>query len=220
MAKKASIYQAQGNLQEAARFLAGISWQNPDGNTFQTKITQLRLGRNYGEAIHLLQTRIAQFRYFSDVDKGDDLAMLPLLQRLADDRAGASLTAKQARDTLEALCKSRPDDELRASLAVADAVMEEKDSALKAAEAATILYPTAKDRVNGPAREENLALVQTIVGENDRAISTLTRLLQTPYASSFYGLGPITPALLRLDPFWDSLRGDPAFQKLCEEKQP
>ena len=27
-------------------------------------------------------------------------------------------------------------------------------------------------------------------------------------------------ALLRLDPYWDSLRGDPAFQKLCEEKQP
>jgi hypothetical protein len=31
---------------------------------------------------------------------------------------------------------------------------------------------------------------------------------------------PITPALLRLDPIWDSLRADPAFQKLCEEKQP
>ena len=31
---------------------------------------------------------------------------------------------------------------------------------------------------------------------------------------------PITPALLRLDPIWDPLRGDLAFQKLCEEKQP
>jgi len=30
---------------------------------------------------------------------------------------------------------------------------------------------------------------------------------------------PITPALLRLDPYWDPLRSDPAFQKLCEEKQ-
>jgi len=29
----------------------------------------------------------------------------------------------------------------------------------------------------------------------------------------------ITAALLRLDPIWDPLRGDPSFQKLCEEKQ-
>jgi hypothetical protein len=28
----------------------------------------------------------------------------------------------------------------------------------------------------------------------------------------------VTPALLRLDPDWDNLRGDPRFQKLCEEK--
>jgi hypothetical protein len=60
----------------------------------------------------------------------------------------------------------------------------------------------------------------TIFGENSSAISTLTRLLQTPYAGWMYSLTPITPALLRFDPFWDPLRGDPAFQKLCEEKQP
>jgi hypothetical protein len=44
-------------------------------------------------------------------------------------------------------------------------------------------------------------------------------LLQTDYKSYFYDT-PVTPALLRLDPFWDPLRADPAFQKLCEEKQP
>jgi TolB-like protein/Tfp pilus assembly protein PilF len=31
---------------------------------------------------------------------------------------------------------------------------------------------------------------------------------------------PLTPALLRLDPIWDPLRGDPAFQELCKDKQP
>jgi hypothetical protein len=29
----------------------------------------------------------------------------------------------------------------------------------------------------------------------------------------------VTPALLRIDPDWDNLRGDPRFQKLCQEKQ-
>ena len=94
--------------------------------------------------------------------------------------------------------------------------MGEKDSALKAAERAIMLLPSAKDAVFGPGLEENLALIQTIIGENSRAISTLTQLLQTPYGSWLYR-NPITPALLRLDPLWDPLRADPAFQKLCEE---
>jgi hypothetical protein len=73
--------------------------------------------------------------------------------------------------------------------------------------------------MDGPAREEHLALIQVIFGENSSAISTLTRLLQTPYSSWIYGTS-VTPALLRLDPLWDPLRADPAFQKLCDQKQP
>jgi hypothetical protein len=83
-----------------------------------------------------------------------------------------------------------------------------------------MLRPTVKDQLEGPGFEENLALIQTIFGENSHAISTITRLLHTPYQGSLYGVAPITPALLRLDPIWDPLRGDPGFQQLCEEKQP
>jgi hypothetical protein len=54
------------------------------------------------------------------------------------------------------------------------------------------------------------------MGEPDRAIAALQRLLSIPSPS----LPPLTPALLRLDPMFDPLRKDPAFQKLCEEKQP
>jgi len=47
--------------------------------------------------------------------------------------------------------------------------------AIKTAERAIMLWPSAKDPEFGPAFEENLALVQTMFGENSRAISALKR---------------------------------------------
>jgi hypothetical protein len=91
--------------------------------------------------------------------------------------------------------------------------------ALKIAERPIMLYPRTRDAMRGPAFEENLALIQTIVGDNSRAISALAQLLQTPYESWLYDLC-ITQPLLSLDPLWDPLRGDRAFQKICEEKRP
>ena len=224
MTAKANIYQAQGKLQEAARFLSQISAQTLSADAFLIKFDQLRLERNYGEAIRLLQARLAQFRYNSQPDKASDQVALALTQRLDGDMAGARVTAEAARNTFEQLYRDQPGNDDRAfcaaRLSQAYAAMEYKDSALEAAEHSVMLYPRAKDSVAGPNLEENLALIQTIVGEKSRAISTLTQLLQTPYGYGFFGLTPVTPALLRLDPLWDPLRGDPAFQKLCEEKQP
>jgi TolB-like protein/class 3 adenylate cyclase/Tfp pilus assembly protein PilF len=224
MSAKAGIYQAQGNLQEAARFLTQITARTPNEDTILIKLNQLRLERNYGEAIRLLQDRLAQVdsndQFFTAIDQ----AWLALYQRLAGDKAGAKVTAEPARNTFEQLYRDQADNAVRgvhaARLSRAYAAMGQKDSALEAAERAFMLCPRAKDPVTGPGLEENLALIQMIFGENSRAISTLTQLLQTPYGSFVYSLTPITPALLRLDPLWDPLRADPAFQKLCEEKQP
>ncbi len=220
MASKAGIYQAQGNLQEAAKLLSGINEQTPFESAFAIKITQLRLERNYGEAVRLLQDRQAQFHFASEFDKSSNQVGLALAQRLAGDTAGAKASAEEARNTLEQLSRDQPDDAVALSLSQAYAAMGEKDLALKTAAHPIMLLPRAKDSKVGPMFEENLALIQTMLGENSGAISTLTRLLQTPYGSVIYGQAPITPTLLRLDPIWDPLRADPAFQKLCEEKQP
>jgi serine/threonine protein kinase/Tfp pilus assembly protein PilF len=216
MAAKASIYQSEGNLQEAAMFLSEINEQTPNQGTFYIKITQLRLERNYSEAIRLLQVRLAQFHFDSQYWKGFDQVALAFTQRLAGDTAGAKVTAERLRNTLEQHYRDQPDNDL-ALISSGYAAMGEKDLALKVAERAIMLLPRAKDQVDGPGLEENLAFIQMIFGEKSRAISSLTQLLQTPYVSWVYTTTPITPALLRLDPIWDPLRADPAFQKLCEE---
>jgi len=59
-----------------------------------------------------------------------------------------------------------------------------------------------------PDCKSSWALVQTSLGENSGAISTLAELLHTPYSTGA-GRTPITPALLRLDPIWDPLRSEP-----------
>jgi tetratricopeptide (TPR) repeat protein len=221
MAAKASIYQAQGNLEEAAKVLSDVNAQTPSPSAFETKIRQLRLGRNHSEAVRLLQARQTQFHFTSEISKGINQLFLSWTQWLNGDTAGAKVTAAQARNTLEPLCKNQPDNVLfPVALSVANAVLGEKESALKEAERAIMLLPSITDRVVGPSFEENLALIQTMVGENRRAIPTLSRLLQTPYNNGLYVHTPVTPALLRLDPIWDPLRADPAFQKLCEERQP
>ena len=220
MAAKAAIYQAEGDLGEAAKLLAEVNAQTASHLAFRIKTTQLRLERNYGDATRLLQTRLAQFHFASEIDKALTQLMLAWTQRLAGDMVGAKVTAEEARNTLVQLSKNEPDNsDFAGLLSLANAALGEKDSALKEIERAIMLLPSAKDRVEGPTREETLALIQMTFGENSRAISTLAQLLQAPYGSWFYN-PPVTPALLSLDPLWDPLRGDPAFQKLCEERQP
>jgi len=219
MAFKATVYQAAGNLEEAAKLLREVNAETPSLVVFATKIGQLKLERNLSEALRLLQARVALYHFGSELEKGAFTKDLADTQRLAGDSAGAKITAEKARKTLEPICKNQPDNDFAATcLSQAYAVLGDKNSALKEAERAIALKPSAQYAAYGPGLEENLALVQTIIGENSRAISTLARLFEIPYKSSLYGTS-ITPALLRLDPTWDPLRADPAFRKLYEEKR-
>ena len=93
-------------------------------------------------------------------------------------------------------------------------MLGEKDAAIREGERAIALLPSGKDSVDGPKFEEELATVEALVGDKTHALSTVQRLLEIPYSDC------VTPALLRLDPKWDPLHGDPRFQKLCEEKKP
>ena len=108
-----------------------------------------------------------------------------MTQRLAGDTAGAKVTAEQAHNTLEQLSRDQPDSGSACGIAVSILCIDGREGfGPKRAERAMMLVPRAKDPVSGPQFEENLASIQTMFGENSRAISTLTQLLQTPYLKS------------------------------------
>jgi len=82
------------------------------------------------------------------------------------------------------------------------------------------LIPIEKDADYGPIPIEILARVAARMGEPDRAITALQKLLSIPYVGPLAPNGPLTPALLRLDPMFDLVRNDPRFQKLAAAPTP
>ena len=215
VASKAKIYQAEGNLEQAGELLAGVNAQTPSFIAFLTKMNQLFLERQFDEAIRLIHSRLTEYRDVSDIERFFNPFFLVLAQENAGDIVGARATAQQMLRPLEPLSEKDPDNpNFAQALSLIHAVLGQKDAAIKEAERAITLLPSGKDAVDGPRAEENLAFVEVLIGEKNRAIPRLQHLLQIPYNNC------LTPALLRLNPQWDPLHGDPRFQKLCEEKKP
>jgi TolB-like protein/Tfp pilus assembly protein PilF len=125
---------------------------------------------------------------------------------LGDDAAARTAFLK-AKNILEEQLKQKPDDaDLRVQFAKLLAWLGEKDAAVAEAQRAIDLRPESKDAFEGPQVAEQVAQVYTILGDNARAIELLDELLSRP--------SEVTSQSLKLDPAWDPLRNDPAFQAL------
>ena len=94
----------------------------------------------------------------------------------------------------------------RMQLAIAYAHLGRKADALREGASAVEILPVSRDANDGPDLQVDLAYVETLVGESDAAVKRLAYLLTIP--------SDISVPLLRVDPMWDSLRGNPGFQRL------
>ena len=101
---------------------------------------------------------------------------------------------------------------LLSELAVTDALLSHKETAIEEAKHAVELLPISKDALDGPVMQLNLAVVYAWTDESDLAFQQLNSLVKVP-SGIFYGQ-------LKRDPYWEPLRQDPRYEKLLAELAP
>src|SRR5438094_1773260 len=216
LAEKAGIAQAEGDLPRAAALLAPLHPNADDASALETQVYQAILERRPAPVIPRLKEILAKpdpaLGYFN----GELRFWLGWAQEVAGDHAGAQESWRQARSELESFLKEQPKNpSLIGDLALVNMGLGDKAAALALSERAMAANPIEKDAGDGPIPIEILARVAARMGEPDRAIAALQKLLSIPYDRALAANVPLTPALLRLDPMFDPLRNDPRFQKLA-----
>ncbi len=221
LVEKAAIAQAEGDLPRAATLLAQVRPAAGDPTAWETLAYQAILEHRPAEIISRLKELLAK----PDPDLGYLNGELRFwwgwAQEVAGDHTAAQETWREARAELEAFLKEQPENwSLLDDLALIAMGLGDKAAAFTFIERAIALHSIDKDAANSPQSIDILARVAARLGEPDRAIAVLQKILSIPCNGGLATGMPLTPALLRLDPMFDPLRSDPRFRKLAESASP
>jgi hypothetical protein len=94
----------------------------------------------------------------------------------------------------------------RMLLALSYAQLGRRADALREGHRAVEMLPVSRDAIDGAEMQEDMAYVETLVGDADAAIDRLAYLLTIP--------SDVSVPVLRVDRMWDALRSDPRFKRL------
>ncbi len=192
---------------------------DPDGEVTETKWTLAMLQRDYSAADKMVNDFPGKhFPKSNDFPKEFYLAQSA---RARGDQATAEQLLAAIEPEVTSWEKTHPEDPYNAKyLACYFAYRGRKDEAVRAAQRSVAAEPESVNAYFGPSRAADLALVYALVGETDKAITLIERLITTPGPVLLTSASSITQADLRLRWEWDSLRNDLRFQKIVNGPEP
>jgi tetratricopeptide (TPR) repeat protein len=133
-----------------------------------------------------------------------------LLARLRGDEPAARAALTSAREEVGQTVRNQPDYAAAlCALGVIDAVLGNKEDAIREGERAVELTPVSKNAIEGATLVRYMAIIYAWTGQKDRAIERLTETTHLPGSHISYGY-------VRLHPLWDPLRADPRFQAVVD----
>jgi TolB-like protein/class 3 adenylate cyclase/Tfp pilus assembly protein PilF len=136
-----------------------------------------------------------------------------IVARWQGDSVKAHSAFSAARTEVEKILEKQPNFAAALSLlGVIDAGLGRKEEGLREGRRACELLPISKDAIDGAALAVNLAQIYAWTGETDLAIEQIASVERVPNLLSY--------GLLKLHPYWDSLRGDARFEKIVASLAP
>ena len=123
----------------------------------------------------------------------------------------ARAAAEEAATAIEAEVLANPGDpRMHAALGQAYAMLGREEEAVREAERAVKLQPISADALEGPAKVFELALTQTILGNDPEACEALDEIITSRS-------GMVSIPALEADPRFDTLRQAPCYKTLIEK---
>ena len=136
------------------------------------------------------------------------------LAKFRGDESAARAAFDSARNELAQTVHNQPNFAAAlCALGVIDAVLGNKEDAIREGERAVELTPVSKNAIEGATLVRYLAVIYAWSGDKDRAIRRLAETTYLPGSHVSYGY-------LRLHPLWDPLRGDPRFEAIVSSLAP